>query len=94
MLNSLSGRLRRILPLRTIIRVLAARAGAAAARLWSVQERVYIAANRDGKLRGNLAEVHRALSRLEPAPAILLETGSEEERRGGLPILGLAKAVG
>ena len=94
MSNSLSSRLRRILPLRTIIRVFAARAGAAAARLRPIRERVYIAANRDGELRGNLAEIHRALSSLDPAPTILLETGSEAERRGGLPILGLVQAVG
>lgn len=94
MSNSLSSRLRRILPLRTIIRVFAARAGAAAARLRPIRERVYIAANRDGELRGNLAEIHRALSSLDPAPTILLETGSEAERRGGPPILGLVQAVG
>jgi CDP-ribitol ribitolphosphotransferase len=93
MLNSLSSRLRRILPLRTIVRVLAARAGAATARLRPIQERVYIAANRDGELRGNLAEIHRALTGLTPAPRILYETGSESERRGGLPILGLVSAV-
>ena len=93
MLNSLRARLRRILPLRTIIRVLAARAGAAAARLQPVRERVYIAANRDGALRGNLAEIHRALTSLTPVPSILCETGSESERRGGLPILGLVSAV-
>jgi CDP-glycerol glycerophosphotransferase (TagB/SpsB family) len=93
MLNSLRARLRRILPLRTIIRVLAARAGAAAARLQPVRERVYIVANRDGALRGNLAEIHRALNSLTPVPSILRETGSESERRGGLPILGLVSAV-
>jgi CDP-ribitol ribitolphosphotransferase len=93
MSNSLSSRLRRILPLRTIVRVLAARAGAAAARLRPIQERVYIAANRDGELRGNLAEIHRALTGLTPTPSILCETGSESERRGGLPILGLVSAV-
>ena len=93
MLNSLSSRLRRILPLRTIVRVLAARAGAATARLRPIQERVYIAANRDGELRGNLAEIHRALTGLTPAPRILYETGSESERRGELPILGLVSAV-
>jgi CDP-glycerol glycerophosphotransferase (TagB/SpsB family) len=93
MLNSLRARLRRILPLRTIIRVLAARAGAAAARLQPVREQVYIVANRDGALRGNLAEIHRALNSLTPVPSILRETGSESERRGGLPILGLVSAV-
>jgi CDP-glycerol glycerophosphotransferase (TagB/SpsB family) len=93
MLNSLGGRLRRILPLRTIVRVLAARAGAAIARLLPIQERVYIAANRDGQLRGNLAEIHRALTGLTPAPRIRCETGSDSERQGGLPILGLVSAV-
>lgn len=73
--------------------MLAARAGASAARLRPIQERVYIAANRDGELRGNLAEIHRALTGLTPAPRILCETGSESERRGGLPILGLVSAV-
>ena len=93
MLNSIRSRARRILPLRTIIRVLAARAGAAVARIRPIHERVYFAANRDGELRGNLAEIHRALSSLRPAPAILCETGSEGERRGGMPILGLLQAV-
>ncbi|MFM8730855.1 MAG: CDP-glycerol glycerophosphotransferase family protein [Candidatus Limnocylindrus sp.] len=93
MLNSLGGRLRRILPLRTIVRVLAARAGAAIARLLPIQERVYIAANRDGQLRGNLAEIHRALTGLTPVPRIRCETGSDSERQGGLPILGLVSAV-
>jgi len=93
MFNSISSRARRILPLRTIIRVLAARSGAAVARFRPIHERVYIAANRDGELRGNLAEIHRALISLSPAPAILCETGSEGERRGGLPILGLVQAV-
>ena len=93
MFNSISSRVRRILPLRTIIRVLAARAGATVARLRPIHERVYFAANRDGELRGNLAEIHRALINLSPAPAILCETGSEGERRGGLPILGLVQAV-
>jgi teichoic acid ribitol-phosphate primase len=93
MFNSMRSRARRILPLRTIIRVLAARAGAAFARIRPIHERVYFAANRDGELRGNLAEIYRALSSLRPAPAILCETGSEGERRGGMPILGLAQAV-
>ncbi|MFZ9699272.1 MAG: CDP-glycerol glycerophosphotransferase family protein, partial [Candidatus Limnocylindrus sp.] len=44
-------------------------------------------------LRGNLAEIHRALNSLTPVPSILRETGSESERRGGLPILGLVSAV-
>jgi len=93
MLNSLAARLRRLLPLRTIIRVLAARVGASLARLRPIQERVYIAANRDAALRGNLAEIHRALQSLTPAPKVLVELQSRTERRGGASILSLAAAV-
>ena len=92
MLNSLSSRLRRILPLRTIVRVLAARAGAAAARLRPIQERVYIAANRDGELRGNLAEIHRALQSRSPAPRILVDVEATLERRG-IPVISLVAGV-
>ena len=92
MLNSLSSRLRRILPLRTIVRVLAARAGAAAARLRPIQERVYIAANRDGELRGNLAEIHRALQSHAPAPRILVDVEATLERRG-IPLISLVAGV-
>ena len=92
MLNSLSSRLRRILPLRTIVRVLAARAGAAAARLRPIQERVYIAANRDGELRGNLAEIHRALQSRSPAPRILVDVEATLERRG-IPLISLVAGV-
>lgn len=93
MANSLTKQLRRILPLRTVVRVLAARAGAALAKLRPIQERVYIAANRDGVLRGNLAEIERALRALPAAPTILRETGSDGERNGGVPILSLITAV-
>ncbi|MFZ9435617.1 MAG: hypothetical protein ACO27C_05135, partial [Candidatus Limnocylindrus sp.] len=86
MLNSLTTRLRRILPLRTIIRVLAARIGAGVARLQPIQERVYIAANRDEALRGNLAEIHRALQSLTPVPEILVDVEADSERRG-IPII-------
>lgn len=92
MSNSLSSRLRRILPLRTIVRVLAARAGAAAARLRPIQERVYIAANRDGELRGNLAEIHRALRSHAPAPRILVDVEATLERRG-IPLISLVAGV-
>ena len=92
MSNSLSSRLRRILPLRTIVRVLAARAGAAAARLRPIQERVYIAANRDGELRGNLAEIHRALQSHAPAPRILVDVEATLERRG-IPLISLVAGV-
>lgn len=92
MLNSLSSRLRRILPLRTIVRVLAARVGAAAARLRPIQERVYIAANRDGELRGNLAEIHRALQSHAPAPRILVDVQATLERRG-IPLISLVAGV-
>ena len=92
MSNSLSSRLRRILPLRTIVRVLAARAGAAAARLRPIQERVYIAANRDGELRGNLAEIHRALQSRSPAPRILVDVEATLERRG-IPLISLVAGV-
>lgn len=92
MSNSLSSRLRRILPLRTIVRVLAARAGAAAARIRPIQERVYIAANRDGELRGNLAEIHRALQSHAPAPRILVDVEATLERRG-IPLISLVAGV-
>ncbi len=92
MSNSLSSRLRRILPLRTIVRVLAARAGAAAARLRPIQERVYIAANRDGELRGNLAEIHRALQSRSPAPRILVDVEATLERRS-IPVISLVAGV-
>ena len=92
MSNSLSSRLRRILPLRTIVRVLAARAGAAAARLRPIQERVYIAANRDGELRGNLAEIHGALQSHAPAPRILVDVEATLERRG-IPLISLVAGV-
>ena len=93
MANSLTKQLRRILPLRTIVRVLAARAGATLARLRPVQERVYIAVNREGTLRGNLAEIERALRALPAAPVILRETESDGERSGTVPILSLFSAV-
>ncbi len=93
MANSLTKQLRRILPLRTVVRVLAARAGATLARLRPIEERVYIAANRDGVLRGNLSEIERALRAIPAAPVILRETGSEDERKGGVPILSLFVAV-
>ena len=93
MANSLTKQLRRILPLRTVVRVLAARAGATLARLQPIQERVYIVANRDGVLRGNLAEIERALRALPAAPTILREIESEGERSGGTPILSLFIAV-
>jgi len=93
MANSLTKQLRRILPLRTIVRVLAARAGATLARLRPVQERVYIAVNREGTLRGNLAEIERALRALPAAPVILRETESDGERSGGVKILSLFSAV-
>lgn len=92
MSNSLSSRLRRILPLRTIVRVLAARAGAAAARLRPIHERVYIAANRDGELRGNLAEIHRALQSRSPAPRILVDVEATLERRS-IPVISLVAGV-
>ena len=87
MANSLTKQLRRILPLRTAVRVFAARAGATLARLQPIQERVYIATNRGSSLRGNLAEIERALRALPAAPTILRETGSDDERSGGVPIL-------
>jgi CDP-ribitol ribitolphosphotransferase len=93
MANSLTKQLRRILPLRTAVRVFAARAGATLARLQPIQERVYIVANRDGELRGNLAEIERTLRALPAPPAILREVESEGERRGGVPILSLFIAV-
>ena len=93
MANSLTKQLRRILPLRTAVRVFAARAGATLARLQPIQERVYIVANRDGVLRGNLAEIERALRALPAAPTILREIESEGERSGGTPILSLFLAV-
>ena len=93
MANSLTKQLRRILPLRTAVRVLAARVGAALARLRPIQERVYIVANRDGELRGNLAEIERTLRALPAPPTILREVESEGERSGGVPILNLFIAV-
>lgn len=93
MANSLTKQLLRILPFRTAVRVFAARAGATLARLQPIQERVYIVANRDGVLRGNLSEIERALRALPAAPTILRETGSEDERNGGVPILSLFTAV-
>jgi CDP-ribitol ribitolphosphotransferase len=93
MANSLTKQLRRILPLRTIVRVFAARAGATLARLQPIQERVYIVANRDGELRGNLAEIERTLRALPAPPTILREVESEGERSGGVPILNLFIAV-
>ena len=93
MANSLTKQLRRILPLRTAVRVFAARAGATLARLQPIQERVYIVANRDGVLRGNLSEIERALRALPAAPTILCETASDDERNGGVPILSLFTAV-
>ena len=93
MANSLTKQLGRILPLRTAVRVLLARAGAALARLQPIQERVYIVTNRDSSLRGNLAEIERALRALPAAPTILRETGSDDERNGGVPILSLFTAA-
>ena len=93
MANSLTKQLRRILPFRTVVRVLAARAGATLARLRPIHERVYIVANRDGVLRGNLAEIERALRALPAVPTILRETGSDDERNGGVPILSHFTAV-
>ena len=93
MANSLTKQLRRILPLHTAVRVFAARAGAALARLQPIQERVYIVANRDGELRGNLAEIERTLRALPAPPTILREVESEGERSGGVPILTLFIAV-
>jgi len=87
MVNSLTKQLRRLLLLPTVVRVLAARVGATLARLRPIHERVYIVANRDGVLRGNLSEIERALRALPAAPTILRETGSEYERNGGVPIL-------
>ena len=91
--NSLTKQLRRILPLRTVARVLAARAGATLARLQPIQDRIYIVANRDEVLRGNLAEIDRALRALPAVPEILRETESDSERRGGVPIVSLFTAV-
>ncbi len=93
MANSLTKQLGRILPLRTAVRVLLARAGAALARLQPIQERVYIVTNRDSSLRGNLAEIERALRALPAPPTILRETGSDDERNGGVPILSLFTAT-
>ena len=87
MVNSLTKQLRRLLLLPTVVRVLAARVGATLARLRPIHERVYIVANRDGVLRGNLSEIERALRALPAAPIILRETGSDDERSGGVPIL-------
>jgi len=93
MANSFTKRLRRAFPLRTIIRVGAVRLGAAIARLRPVQSRIYIVANRESALRGNLAEIHRALSALSPQPRLLVELQSSAERSGALPILALLVAV-
>ena len=93
MANSLTKQLGRILPLRTAVRVLLARAGAALARLQPIQERVYIVTNRDSSLRGNLAEIERALRALPAPPTVLRETGSDDERNGGVPILSLFTAA-
>ena len=93
MADSVKTRLRRILPVRTIVRVAAARIGATLARTRPIRERIYIAANRDGALRGNLAEIERALTTRPMAPTILRETGSARERQGGLPLIGLLAAV-
>ena len=93
MADSVMTRLRRILPVRTIVRVAAARIGAVLARTRPIRERIYIAANRDGALRGNLAEIERALTTRPMAPTILRETGSARERQGGLPLIGLLAAV-
>jgi CDP-ribitol ribitolphosphotransferase len=87
MVNSLTKQLRHLLLLPTVVRVLAARVGATLARLRPIHERVYIVANRDGVLRGNLSEIERALRALPAAPTILRETGSDDERNGGVPIL-------
>jgi CDP-ribitol ribitolphosphotransferase len=87
MVNSLTKQLRHLLLLPTVVRVLAARVGATLARLRPIHERVYIVANRDGVLRGNLSEIERALRALPAAPTILCETGSDDERNGGVPIL-------
>ncbi|MEI6271146.1 MAG: CDP-glycerol glycerophosphotransferase family protein [Chloroflexota bacterium] len=93
MANSLTNNLRRILPVRTVVRVLAARVGAGVARLRPIQERVYLATNRDTSLRGNLAEIDRALRSVSSPPKMLVETQGEDEHRGGLPILSLFVAV-
>ena len=93
MADSVTTRLRRILPVRTIVRVAAARIGAVLARTRPIRERVYIVANRDGALRGNLAEIERALRASPVAPELLCETESDGERGGGLPILSLVVAV-
>ena len=92
MSNSLTARLRRILPLRTIVRVLAARAGAGLARLRPIQERVYIAVNRDEALRGSLREIHLTLQSLSPAPRILVDVEADSERQG-IPIISLIAGV-
>lgn len=93
MFNSIITRARRIFPLRTIVRVLAARTGARLARLRPIQERVYIAANRDEALRGNLAEIYGALQSLSPAPKIRVDLQSDTERGKGIPVLSLLIAV-
>lgn len=93
MANSLTKQLRRILPLRTATRVLAARAGATLARLQPIQQRVYIATNRDRSLRGNLAEIERALREKSPHSKLLVETQADEEHQGANSILSLAAAV-
>lgn len=93
MANSFTKQLRRILPLRTATRVLAARAGATLARLQPIQQRVYIATNRDRSLRGNLAEIERALREKSPHSKLLVETQADEEHQGANSILSLAAAV-
>ena len=93
MANSLTKQLRRILPLRTAVRILAARAGATLARLRPIQERVYIATNRDSSLRGNLAEIERALREMSPRSKLLVETQGDDEHQGSNSILSLIAAV-
>jgi CDP-ribitol ribitolphosphotransferase len=93
MLQSLTQSLRRIFPVRTIVRVLAARAGARLARLRPIQERVYIAATREAELRGNLAEIHRALRALEPPPRIHIDLEHRGARDREIPIISLLAAL-
>ena len=93
MLQSLTQSLRRIFPVRTIVRVLAARAGARLARLRPIQERVYIAATREAELRGNLAEIHRALRALEPPPRIHIDLEHRGARGREIPIISLLAAL-
>ena len=93
MANSLTKHLRRILPLRTIVRVFAARAGATLARLRPIHERVYIVANRDGVLRGNLSEIERALRVTSPHSKLLVEMQADDENQGSQSILSLIASV-